>query len=351
LLFSPVSFWVRSDPIETLLVALAVVAVPGRGPAWRVGVCIGLAVNLKVHAFAYFLPILVDLWLRGGRRALVTAGAVSCLTFIVPFLAPGIGFGDYVHALAEQIGGRAPSLRQLAAIVPMLTVLLIPIGIPLAASGQPREAVIYAIAALATAALLLYPATFPGAGAYHFLPLVPVLAEARSRLRSSRGPADLLPFAILVLGCIAAHGVLQNLAAQRGAAAIGVEALRLARNSPVRPIEIGYGESLPSYAAAQLSRTVLALNSYPVSYDAQVLMELKEIGIDGSARWVPDLTRCRIRRWLLPKGEAPFALKSFFYDGHTLFGDAFRRAFLDNYKIVETTEHFDVWDCAHPTWH
>ena len=61
LLFSPMSFWVRPDPIETLLVAGAVVStLSHRRPLW-LGICIGLAVNLKIHAVFYFLPILVDL--------------------------------------------------------------------------------------------------------------------------------------------------------------------------------------------------------------------------------------------------------------------------------------------------
>ena len=47
LLFSPMSFWVRPDPIETLLVAGAVVSTPSRRRSIWVGICLGLAVNLK----------------------------------------------------------------------------------------------------------------------------------------------------------------------------------------------------------------------------------------------------------------------------------------------------------------
>src|SRR3984893_9250450 len=66
LLFGPVSFWVRADPFEVLLVAVAVVLTAGRRGGICVGVCIGLAVNFKVHAFVYFLPILVAFWWTGG---------------------------------------------------------------------------------------------------------------------------------------------------------------------------------------------------------------------------------------------------------------------------------------------
>src|SRR6185437_13045437 len=51
LAFSPWSYWARADALETLLVAVAVVS---GGGAVALGLCIGLAVNLKVHAFFYF---------------------------------------------------------------------------------------------------------------------------------------------------------------------------------------------------------------------------------------------------------------------------------------------------------
>jgi hypothetical protein len=75
-------------------------------------------------------------------------------------------------------------------------------------------------------------------------------------------------------------------------------------------------------------------------------MELRQIGIDGSARWIPYLRECRIRQWLLPRGERPFAIASYFYDDRAVFSERFRQAFLDNYKIIESTKYFDVWECA-----
>ena len=84
--------------------AAAVAASRARfGPA-IVGICLGLAVNFKIHAFAYFLPILADAWGRGGWRALACATGVSCTVFAIPFLLPGISFGDYASVLVSQVG-------------------------------------------------------------------------------------------------------------------------------------------------------------------------------------------------------------------------------------------------------
>jgi hypothetical protein len=144
LLFSPKSFWVRPDPIETLLVAAAVVLTPSRRrPLW-VGGCIGLAVNLKIHAFFYFLPILADMWWIGGCRAILIAAGSSVVTFMLPFLAPGISLEDYLGELGQQVGGRAPTSAQLPWTLISLALLLLPIAAPLAMQRQPRRETVYA---------------------------------------------------------------------------------------------------------------------------------------------------------------------------------------------------------------
>jgi hypothetical protein len=345
LLFTPVSFWVRPDPIETLIVAAAVVATTSRRrPLW-IGICLGAAANLKAHAGFYFLPILVDLWWTGSWRALLIAAGTSIVAFILPFLAPGISLHDYLAGLVQQVGGRLQTSSQLPCILITVLLLLLPLAIPLATRHQPRRTTVYAGATIATAALLFYPATFPGAGAYHFLPLVPVLADVRHRLRPQGLDAVMTPFVILLVGSLAAAETSQMLAAKRGAETVGAEALALARESGLATVQVAYGDNRQSYEESQLARTVLALHSYTAFVDAQILMELRQVGIDGSTRWIPYLTGCRVGRWLLPKGETPFATTSYFYDGVRLFSEEFRRAFFDNYRLVKSAVHFDVWEC------
>jgi hypothetical protein len=345
LLFSPVSFWVRSDPLETALVAIAVASTATRRSEVCVGICMGLAVNLKVHAFFYFIPLLVDLWNTKGIRALLVSVGTSVATFILPFLAPGISFDDYVAGLAQQIGNRGQTSSQLWPISITLSLLLFPLALPLVTQRQQRRTKIYAAATLLTALALLYPATAPGCGAYHFLPLVPVLADLHHRLRPNGLIAELTPMAMLVVACLGAGQTLGELAAGRGSDLVSAEALSLAQHSAVQPVQIGYGDNPRSYLLSQLSRTVLALNSYPAVIDAHVLMELREAGFDGSARWIHDLAECRIRRWLLPHGERPFAVNSYYYDNKPLFDQRFRHAFFKHYEIVRRTKLFDLWDC------
>ena len=346
LLFGPVSFWVRADPFEVLLVALAVVLTAGRRGGTCVGVCIGLAVNFKVHAFVYFLPILVDLWWTGGWRALLRVAMFSGMTFFIPFLIPGISLHDYFVTVSEQVAGGTVSSSLMVKNTIYAVVILPLLVLPLIAHQHQFRDKVYAWIVLATLGLLFYPASSQGAGPHHFLPLLPVLIEARRRLEPEGIAAEFAPFLIVLTASFAMQGTLHNMASKRGWDLVSEEALAVARHSPVQPIQIGYGESPKSYEISELSKTVLAFNFYPVLLGGQILNELREIGIEGSTRWIPYLTECRIKRWLLPKGEKPFTTISY-YDRSQLFSKEFRQAFFTRYKLVETTEHFDLWDCAH----
>jgi hypothetical protein len=343
LLFVPVSFWVRPDPFETLLVAsgVALAASP-----LAVGICIGLAVNFKLDAFVYFLPIILPSAAARDWRSLAILALVSVITFLLPFLAPGISLHDYIAGLAQQIGGRGVSTLWIAAILGLAAFLALPVFYSLVAQRHPVSDRIYALATLATLVFLLYPATFPGAGPYHFLPLVPVLAEALTRLKSRPLGAGIATLPMIFFGLLAAQSTRQTMAERSGWDAIVADALMLARQVPTRAVQIGYGETRQSYYVAELNRAVLTLNGYPAVIDAQILMELGPIGIDGSKRWVASLARCDVQRWLLPRGQKPFALKNFLYGLGPIFDPDFRRVFLDHYRVTASDRYFDVWGCA-----
>jgi len=349
--FSPMSYWVRPDPIEVLLVSIGVVLARGRWGALGVGICIGLAVNLKVHAFVYFLPVVVDLWSTSGWRGVMKAAVASGVTFLLPFLAPGVSLGEYVPALAVQLGRRVDhhSLRAVVNLVVTLDLPAVVIAFALL-SGARRAAQVerwYFLGVLATLAILLYPSTFPGANGYHLLPAVPVLADAFSRLRQQTVPIRWSPVALFLFAAVFSFLKPDAMEGLQGSNALAAEALELAHRQSATTVQMGYGDNPRSYLMIQSTKTALALNGYPAAIDAQVTMELRYIGIDGSARWIPDLARCRFALWLLPKNEQPFAVPSYYYDNEPVFSADFRRAFLENYVRTESSDHFDIWTCGH----
>jgi hypothetical protein len=342
---SPMSFWTRADPFEALLVAAALAA--AASPV-AIGLCIGLAVNFKIHAFLYFLPILWELWARRGWRAAPPVIVVSLATFLAPFLLPGISLHDYVATLAQQLAGRAHSGELLAPVFAYGTALALPVLLPLCRRHIPSSDRSYGIAALVALALIVYPASNPGAGPYHFLPLIPVLAEARTRLRPAGVGGEFAVFPLLFFAAATTSLALGQIAERQSWPALADEALALAHEAPPGTVDIGYGDNKRSYEIAQLAKADLSLNSFPRWIDGQILMELQKTGVDGSRRWIVYMSDCRVKRWLLPRGETPFAVSSYFYNDSTpLFDDAFREAFAANYREVASSAHFTVWECSH----
>jgi hypothetical protein len=339
---SPMSFWTRADPFEALLVAAALVAAAS---PLCVGLCIGLAVSFKIHAFLYFLPILAELWSRRGWRALPPLAVCAVAVFFAPFLLPGISLHDYLATLAQQIGGRARTGELLAPVLAYGAAMALPVLLPLCRQRIPRPERLFGWSALATLVLIAYPASFPGAGPYHFLPLLPVLAEARRRLNPGGIGAEFAVFPLLFFAAVTTQSCLAELQERQSWHAYADEALDLARRNPSEAVEVGYGDNKRSYEISQLAKAELVLHGYPRWVDAQILMELRKTGVDGSRRWLPYLTDCRVPRWILPRGEAPFAVRSYFYDGGLLFDNAFRAAFSAHYRPVSDSDHFTVWEC------
>ena len=338
---SPMSFWIRADPFEMLLVALALAS---PSPI-VVGVCVGVAANFKIHAFLYFLPILAELWLRRGWRAAPPVAFAAVAMFLLPFLAPGISLADYATTVLPQLAGRRHAPELFAPVAAYGIAFALPVLLPLLRRPVPAVERAYGWAALGTLVLLAYPATLSGAGPYHFLPLLPVIAEARRRLAPQGIGAEFAVFPLLLFAAVTTQHCLADLEERRAWPAYAEEALQLAAAQP-GPVAIGYGDNRRSYEIAQLVRSRLALSGAAPLLDAQIAMELREIGVDGSRRYVAELTGCRTPRWLTPRGEAPFAVRSYFYDGGPLFDDAFRTAFLAHYRPVATSAHFVLWACG-----
>ena len=340
------AYWLRPDPLEMLLVTAAVVLGAGVTGAFGVGICLGLAVNLKVHAFLYFAPVLFDLLQRRGWRHAALAIGISIVVFLLPFLAHGISLADYRFALAQQVGARSidPHLVVLWLYWSLLLAVPLIAGLTTAGPDVSLADRRYTWAAIVTLAVLGYPATFPGAGPYHLMPLIPVLADAFGRLRPRHMVPVLAPIALFAVGVGAFGRAVVMLVGRGGMNAAAQEAVLLADSRPGVSVQVGYGHTLEDYELSQLSRTLLSLHGRPALIDGQVLMELAVAGIDGSQRWIPLLRDCRVVLWVIPRGEEPFTLGTF-YNAAPPFDAAFRTEFHAAYRLEHSGPRFDVWEC------
>ena len=74
-------------------------------------------------------------------------------------------------------------------------------------------------------------------------------------------------------------------------------------------------------------------------------MELHASGISPPNNLDNLVEGCNAHVWLIPKGENPFGITSY-YDGNIMvYSDKFRRNFASNYDKSASTENFDIWTC------
>ena len=121
---APFTFWTRPDPQMVLLVTAALFAASlprdgaGRWPALLgFGICLGLAVNLKIHTVIYFVPIFVrffpNRWLVHGAQI----GLIGAAVALLPFAHPLISLVNYVDGLTSLAFGREILVEQLFAVL------------------------------------------------------------------------------------------------------------------------------------------------------------------------------------------------------------------------------------------
>jgi hypothetical protein len=88
----------------------------------------------------------------------------------------------------------------------------------------------------------------------------------------------------------------------------------------------------------------------PLTVDEAALddMELSKLAMPQST--IAYVQSCQTQIWLIPKGERPFLLPSFYDDLGSpmirdIFGNAFREVFFARYQKRETSTYFDLWSC------
>src|SRR5262249_33991368 len=72
------------------------------------------------------------------------------------------------------------------------------------------------------------------------------------------------------------------------------------------------------------------------------IMDMQQGGLELPSATLDAMASGATAIWLIPKGDEPFSMKSWYSD-QDLFGPELRRVFHEHYEKAETTEHFDVW--------
>lgn len=353
-------FWTRADPLLYGCVALGLLAASlPRG--WQAGLMLGLlagtAANLKLHGGVYFLPLVAMLAVRHGAGVLAFAAVPALGLLVAPFL-PWTAHGLPLLGALRVNAGHGFSAANFEGNLEWAALFAAPAFAPLfwrteSAPPLPRE-LRWGLLGLGAAYLIVCGvAAKPGAGNWHLLPLIPPtlwLAARRHAFDGASGKGIVAAPAIFAWCAVAAflgwtrHDDWVAYLWRNEAAGQEAEVRAIVGAHPGRPVLMGAGSDVDGggYRATWV-RPVLAYTGQPYTFDAVAIMDLRKAGrpdeICASPKMLGDDPRTLV---LIPHGEAPFAMGSY-YAGAPCFPESFRVVFTRDFVRIAEGRWFDTW--------
>ncbi len=372
-------FQVRGDVLVLFLVALglyAVVRLPAPMAALLLAISCALALDIKITALLYFVPLLVLLCSQAGCQltvlVLVTAAGVALL----PFLSPSISllaYFDWLRLLSRQSLSSTEFVRELK----LLSLVLAPLALLLWNLGRKSLAGLesyvkrnrYFLLAMTVSmsAIGVFSCKL-GAGPHHFMPFYPLLGylcadifRASTMVTTAGQPVslDLFPLfcawlgtAVAVLSVVAGLQLFATLTGSRQQrAAVAADLRHVMQTYTGDAIEMGYGGWNGKYGLTY-SRPALVFAGNPLTIDAVALGDMQFAGINIPPSTLEYLDQCRTQIWLVPKDDPPFSMTNVYslmdpehFPQRNVFSDEFRDIFFRRYTKQGSSKYFDIWKC------
>lgn len=320
----------------------------------------GFAVNLKLHGFLYFVPVVALLALRHGRRAGVVAAVGALVVAALPFVFnPQVSLVGYV-AWIRDASRQGLTTEFLALDLGYAAALVLPLVLVLALSGwsrwrgTPEGALLLSLASVLPAELVL--ASKPGAGMVHLLPMaiptVYVLGRVLQRLqvegfdwrpRTRRAAALAFGLTLLLAGSVNEYRAVRLLdwqTRQRPDLAQDVRGVMARYDGLTMAMACG-GENQAFLNT--WTRALLAFAGNPVLLDPISVMDSALSGRELSRSTYDAIGDGRIALWLVPRGQDPFRKFNWYAPHLPIFPDAFRRHFEAHYSPRAQSRYFDLW--------
>ena len=359
LAFKNYSFWTRAEPLLIFCVAAGLVAaVRGRGyvSAFMLGIFAGLLWNLKATGVVYSVPLFALLFRRLGLRPALVSALTAVIVAVLPFVAlPNVSFAAYVSwfRLSAGNGLMWPLFtRNLEWAAYFLLPLFLAAYADRAMKGTPATTwpVVFWMT-LATTGVVVIAGSKPGAGPYHLLPLLPVIALliaeriGRQAALSTPVPVQVAFVSfVLVAAAVALVQQTQFVTTMQGRRALHeIRDIQTFVDRHPGVVEMGYGADDPM----TFERPVLVFRNNAYLLDAPAVGEHQLAGLGIPSATLDALRQCRVNYWLIPKGEAPFTALNMYpaVFPRPVFPDEFRRVFHETHTRAATTDYFDAWQC------
>ena len=366
LIATAAGLWIRPEPYTYFLVTAALAATllsERRDTMWTavaIAICAGLAMNLKIHSFVYFVPLVMKYGVSRWRIEWPVMFVVAIAVFVLPFALPNVSFTNYVQGVAEFASGRElhwNALRSAIKFSFMFTApglfLLTLIAARRAPLSRPDK--IYSAVFFLCVVLNLYPSSLPGSTWYHLVPFFPIAVdlnlrylralEVRPRLWLTGHAAVALTLIIL---CVTPQKRLMKIMYKASAWSheITAEITKAMQSFPGQSIQLGYDFDTAVHYRWTFVRPVIAFAGHPLTVSGVLGMERQFARKDTSSAKIKWIKACRTDVWLIPIGHGrSFSMTSHYGDGQSAFGKQFQTAFYETYEKTEITKHFSVWRC------
>lgn len=362
----------RTDPELVTCAAAAVWALEDRSPPLALraaifGLALGLAVNLKLTAVLYFVPMLALGLFEIPFRHMLVSAAVAAVTAVAPFLLPHVSLQNYLYWLgtlkAQGIEWPLVPLNffwTLYFVMPLAFAAYALRGRLARSSSKPQDrrtlgGYVYAASLALALLLLVIVASKPGASIHHLVPLFPALIQAFARATAAAEHTDVpatvaLVFALSLLFSQVPSRVRDwpsELATPGLARALEAELREVVQRHPGRSVEMAPAAS-PLPDRAQL-RAALVEAGEPYVLDQGTVSDLPTTGAWRlPASMLARIERCAVDVEVVPQGGQPYGFASY-YTGAPVFPPAYRAAFEQSYAEVEHLKYYDVYTCTHPS--
>ena len=370
--FRQLPFWAKTDPLVLCASTAGLCTAFRSGWGWCMagGICSGVAVDLKPHALAYFLPGLVVAFQTGWRtRQYAVWAAVTMLVAGLPFVVMRTQFSleNYLGFLwltaKEGVGTRellgfGRWVGLLTTLVFVLNRLTLHLHVPTREERSLRWA--YRMALAAAVALVAMPACSVGAGQAHLIPLLPAFLLAAGDRFSKTPRVNWHPVAqpkwmalggATVLTCvlIAFQTTGRMLDFHRGtdatARACAADARRLLARYARCTVLTGSGGDGDLDTIYQRHLPVFA--GHPIGLDAAAVMDYQRGGTASPDLKSFDAEMCirheRDLVWLLPRGAKPFTVSNIYDRQLQVYPPGFRQEFTEEFELREQSPYYDIY--------
>lgn len=330
------------------------------------GAALGFAVNLKIHAFLYFLPLLTLLLFKHGRKAFFSTLIISLAVIFAPFLLhPQISLRNYISWL-RNASNHGLDTDTLVSTLQFGFFLILPVVLlgTLDGSFKAMKSKLWYLLSLGLTFLgVLVLAAKPGAGLVHLLPMIPLFVYSYTlMIWENDVPLKFLRFGNWFGGRGWAQGALVAMftVVLMGATIDQYRAVAYVKylTSDATQVRGDVQDIMEKYPNVSMGMAVGGENSSfqhtwvspllvfadnPLMFDPVAVMDCQLAGQNLSPKTFQAMADGQVALWLVPKQEKPFTKNNWYAPHNPIFSTSFVKHFMANYTLKAHSEFFDLW--------